>query len=69
MLVFGFFLVDERARSSDPAGFVTAVPTWAVGETISSASERSAASLEIRTELLSAMLDAWFNGIFVVERA
>jgi hypothetical protein len=41
--VFRFFLVDEQARSSDPAGFVTAVPNWAVGETISSAAERSGA--------------------------
>jgi hypothetical protein len=31
--VFKFFLVDETGDVQDPAGFLTAVPNWTVGET------------------------------------
>jgi hypothetical protein len=33
--MFKFFLVDEHDQVLDPAGFVTAVPNWSVGETFS----------------------------------
>jgi hypothetical protein len=50
----------------DPAGFLTAVPNWTVGETFLMAHGRKFRILEIGTELLPEMLDAGFNGIFVV---
>jgi hypothetical protein len=55
--------------SFDPAGFVTVVPNWGRrGDDQLSRGEKCRI-LEIRTELLPAMLDAGFNGIFVVEPA
>jgi hypothetical protein len=65
--VFKFFLVDEHGDGQDPAGFLTAVPNWTVGETLLVGDGRRFRILGIRTELLPEMLDAGFNGIFVVE--
>jgi hypothetical protein len=65
--VFKFFLVDEAGDVQDPAGFLTAVPNWTAGETLLLGDGRRFRILEIRTELLPEMLDAGFNGIFVVE--
>jgi hypothetical protein len=49
--VFKFFLVDERGDVHDPAGFLTAVPNWSVGETFSIGSGESFRILEIKTEI------------------
>jgi hypothetical protein len=65
--VFKFFLVDEHGDVQDPAGFLTAVPNWTVGETFLLGRGEKFRILEIRTDLLPEMLDAGFNGIFVVE--
>jgi hypothetical protein len=65
--VFKFFRVDEHGQVEDPAGFMTAVPNWMVGETFMVAFGKSFRILEIRTELAQEMLDAGFKGIFVVE--
>jgi hypothetical protein len=62
-----FKLVDADGEVCDPAGFVTAVPNWTVGETFSVGSGESFRIVEIRTELAQEMLDMGFNGIFVVE--
>jgi hypothetical protein len=67
--VFKCFLVDETGDVQDPAGFLTAVPNWTVGETFLRAHDRRFRILEIRAELLPEMLDAGFNGIFTVEPA
>jgi hypothetical protein len=66
--VFRFFLVDERAVSSDLAGFVRSSQLGRRGNDQLSRGEKCRI-LGIRTELLPAMLDAGFNGIFVVEPA
>jgi hypothetical protein len=67
--VFKFFLVDEHGQVGDPAGFILRSRTgpsarrscWVTGEKFR--------ILEIRADLLPEMLDAGFNGIFVVEPA
>jgi hypothetical protein len=61
--------VDAEGDVQDPAGFLTAVPNWTVGETFLMAHRVEYRILEIRTELLPEMLDAGFNGVFVVEPA
>jgi hypothetical protein len=65
--VFKFFLVDEDGDLQDPAAFLTAVLNWTVGETFLLGRGEKFRILEIRTELEKEMLDAGFNGIFVVE--
>jgi hypothetical protein len=67
--MFKFFLVDEQGEVFDPAGFVTAVPNWTFGETFSIGSGESFHIIEIRAELAPELLDAAFNGVFVVEPA
>ena len=81
--MFKFFLVDEAGDVHDPAGFVTAVRNWSVGETfvLRRAQELAPAIhfrmptyeklriLEIRTEIAPELLEAGFNGVFVVEPA
>ena len=67
--MFKFFLVDEHGQVGDPAGFITAVPNWTVGETFLLGHGEKFRILEIRADLLPEMLDAGFNGIFVVEPA
>jgi hypothetical protein len=67
--VFKFFLVDEHGDVQDPAGFLTAVPNWSLGETFSIGSGESFRILEIKTEIADELLDAGFNGVFVVEPA
>jgi len=51
--VFKFFLVDETGDVQNPAGFLTAVPNWTVGETFLMAHGRRFRIREIRTELLA----------------
>jgi hypothetical protein len=46
---------------------VTAVPNWRVGETFSIGSGESFRILEVKTEIADELLDAGFNGVFVVE--
>jgi hypothetical protein len=65
---FKFFLV-EHDQVVDPAGFVTAVPNWTIGETFMVAFGEEFRILEIHTEIANEYLDASFNGIFVVEPA
>jgi hypothetical protein len=67
--VFKFFLVDEHGDVQDPAGFLTAVPNLSLGETFSIGSGESFRILEIKTEIADELLDAGFNGVFVVEPA
>jgi hypothetical protein len=67
--VFKFFLVDEHGQVGDPAGFITAVPNWTVGETFSIGSGESFRIIVIKTEIADELLDAGFNGVFVVEPA
>jgi hypothetical protein len=67
--VFKFFLVDEQGQVGDPAGFITAVSNWTVGEAFLLGRGEKFRILEIRTELPPEMLDAEFNGVFVVEPA
>jgi hypothetical protein len=67
--VFKVFLVDEEDDVHDPAGFITTVPTWTVDETFSIGSGESFRILEIKTEIADELLDAGFNGVFVVEPA
>jgi hypothetical protein len=54
--VFKFFLVDENGQVGDPAGFVTAVPNWTLGETFLLGRGEKFRILEIRTDLLPEML-------------
>jgi len=65
--VFKFFLVDAHGQVVDPAGFVTAVPNWSVGETFFVRSRESFRIVEIKTGIADELLDAGFNGIFVVD--
>jgi hypothetical protein len=55
--VFKFFLVDETGDVQDPAGFLTAVPNWTVGETLLLAHGRQFRILEIRTEIAEEYID------------
>jgi hypothetical protein len=66
---FKFFLLDKRNEPLDPVAFVTAIPNWAVGETFSVGSGETFRILEIRTDVTQDVLDAGFNGVFVVEPA
>jgi hypothetical protein len=45
------------------------VPNWSLGETFSIGSGESFRILEIKTEIADELLDAGFNGVFVVEPA
>jgi hypothetical protein len=46
-----------RERGLDPAGFVTAVPNWTVGETFSIGSGESFRIIEIETEIDEELLE------------
>jgi hypothetical protein len=65
--VFKFFLVDEHGDVQDPASFLTAVPKWTAGETFLMAHGPRFRILEAKTEIAGELLDAGFNGVFVVE--
>jgi hypothetical protein len=64
--MFKFFLVDGAGDVQDPAGFLTAVPNWTVGETFSIGSGESFRIIVIKTEIADELLDAGFSGVFVV---
>lgn len=65
--MFRFFLVDGQDQVLDPAGFITAVPNWTAGETFTLGTGETFCILEIQTELAPEILEAGFNGVFVVE--
>jgi len=65
--LFRFFLVDERGEPLDPVTFITAVPNWGVGETLSLGSGESLRIVGIQTGLAPEFVKAGFNGVLVVE--
>jgi hypothetical protein len=65
--LFRFFLVDAHGQVLDPAGFITAVPNWSVGETFLLGHGERLRILEIKTEIDEEFVAAGFNGIFTVE--
>ncbi len=68
VLVFRYLLVLPDDEPNDPASFVTAVPNWSVGETITLGEGEQLRILGIEAEI-ALLVDRGFDGVFTVEPA
>jgi hypothetical protein len=66
--MFRYLLKLTDGEPNDPAAFVTAVPNWNVGEIIPLGRGEELRVLAIETDIADELIDAGFNGIFVVAR-
>jgi hypothetical protein len=62
-----FFLLTEQGDPLDPVAFITAVHKWSVGDTFPLGSGERFRIIEIETEIAQELIDAGFNGVFVIE--
>jgi hypothetical protein len=67
MLRYLLFLPD--GEPNDPAVFVTAVPNWSVGETITLGAGEQLRVVAIEGEISGELVKHGFDGVFVVEEA
>ena len=65
--MFRYLLVLDNDEPNDPASWVTAVPNWSVGETITLGEGGRLRILGIETEISPVLVDHGFTGIFTVE--
>ena len=62
-----FFLMSERGEPLDPVAFITARRAWSVGDTFSFGSTTETLRIvEIKTEIAAALVEAGFDGIWIV---
>jgi hypothetical protein len=69
--VFKYLLMLPDGEPCDPAAFVTAVPSWSVGETFMVAGGKQFRIVGINDEIdaegLEELYERGFNGIWIVE--
>jgi hypothetical protein len=65
--VFRYVLVLPDGEPHDPAVLVTAVADWSVEEGVLLGSGERLRILAIETAISDRLIDAGFNGVFVVE--
>jgi hypothetical protein len=66
--VFRYLLMLPDGEPHDPLVFVTAVPNWSVGETITLGDSQRLRILAMQTRIVAVLIERGFNGVLYVEQ-